>query len=88
MNEATTALSVIGLNCVNARNIQQRVAEFVEALESHANFRDLRTSIDRLLSLCIDEENQTGTEDTVSVVSVGECSARGFMSLRKWAINK
>lgn len=36
-NEATAALGVIQLNCLNARNIQQKIAEFVESLESHPN---------------------------------------------------
>uniref|UniRef100_A0A183CFP5 MATH domain-containing protein n=1 Tax=Globodera pallida TaxID=36090 RepID=A0A183CFP5_GLOPA len=35
-NEAA-ALGVIQLNCLNARTIQQKVAEFVETLESHPN---------------------------------------------------
>uniref|UniRef100_A0A914HA21 MATH domain-containing protein n=1 Tax=Globodera rostochiensis TaxID=31243 RepID=A0A914HA21_GLORO len=74
-NEAA-ALGVIQLNCLNARTIQQKVAEFVETLESHPNFRDLRTSIERLLSLSADDENFTNPEDTVSVVSVSEISGR------------
>uniref|UniRef100_A0A915EP60 Uncharacterized protein n=1 Tax=Ditylenchus dipsaci TaxID=166011 RepID=A0A915EP60_9BILA len=76
ISEVSTALGVIGLNCMNARNIQQKVADFVETLESHTNFREMRASIDRLLSLCSDDENFTGADDSISVVSVSESSTK------------
>jgi hypothetical protein len=70
MNETATALSIIGQNCLNARNIHQRVVEFIETLESHPNFRDLRSSIDRMLTLINESEKQAANE--ASVVNVND----------------
>uniref|UniRef100_A0A1I8B5S5 MATH domain-containing protein n=1 Tax=Meloidogyne hapla TaxID=6305 RepID=A0A1I8B5S5_MELHA len=73
-----TQAALFQLHCLNAKNIQNKVDEFVQTLETHANFRDLRNCIDRLLTLCADDENFTSAEDTVSVISVSECSGREF----------
>ncbi|CAK5078535.1 unnamed protein product [Meloidogyne enterolobii] len=81
-----TQAALFQLHCLNAKNIQNKVDEFVQTLESHANFRDLRNCIDRLLTLCADDENFTSADDTVSVISVSECSGRDFDANKEAAI--
>ena len=49
--------------------------------------RDLRNCIDRLLTLCADDENFTSADDTVSVISVSECSGRGFLIKKNFLEN-
>lgn len=75
ISEVTTALGVIGLNCMNARNIQQKVADFVESLESHTNFRDLRSAVDRLIALSHDDDYPGTDADSISIVSVNDPAA-------------
>ncbi|KAI1731898.1 MATH domain-containing protein [Ditylenchus destructor] len=75
ISEVTTALGVIGLNCMNARNIQQKVADFVESLESHTNFRDLRSAMDRLIALSHDDDYPGTDADSISIVSVNDPAA-------------
>lgn len=78
-NQVMAALSVIGINCVNVRRIMQKFGEFIEALESHANFRDLRSNADRLMALtngdpmCFPRVDNT---DAVSIVTLSD-SGRG-----------
>uniref|UniRef100_A0A915M1C9 MATH domain-containing protein n=1 Tax=Meloidogyne javanica TaxID=6303 RepID=A0A915M1C9_MELJA len=81
-----TQAALFQLHCLNAKNIQNKVDEFVQTLETHANFRDLRNCIDRLLTLCADDENFTSADDTVSVISVSECSGRDFDANKEAAI--
>lgn len=57
---------------MNARNIQQKVASFVDTLESHSNFRDMRNSIERLINLCNEDELYVPAEDSISVVNISK----------------
>lgn len=84
VNQVMAALSVIGINCVNVRRIMQKFGEFIEALENHANFRDLRSNADRLMGLINGDPMcfpRVDNGDAVSIVTLSD-SGRGMLKSR------
>uniref|UniRef100_A0A914C2I6 MATH domain-containing protein n=1 Tax=Acrobeloides nanus TaxID=290746 RepID=A0A914C2I6_9BILA len=84
-NQVMAALSVIGINCVNARRIMQKFGEFIEALENHANFRDLRANADRLMALTNGDPMcfpRVDNGDAVSIVTLSD-SGRGILDIQE-----
>lgn len=74
-----TALSLMGLNCANARKITQKLGQFLDTLESNTNLRELRSCIERLTALLGEETEAAYADEAISVISVGD-TGRGNYS--------